>query len=104
MHKHVLAPACMAAVCMVLTWAIWPFAGVFAIASVLLAGWSIGAFVVIKRRMRYDLGALRELHETGGPPPPVEDLPDVADDAGVVCPCCGTVYAEWMLICPQCKR
>ncbi len=65
----------------------------------------VACFLAIRIRFqsKYDLGALRTLIESGGPAPP-DDLPDVAEDAGVVCPCCGTVYGAWMLICPNCKR
>ena len=75
---------------------------VFTGAALLL--YSVGGYAVWKRRSRYDLGALRNLHETGGPPPSEEELPEVPEDAGVVCPCCGNVYGAWMLVCPNCKR
>lgn len=74
-----------------------------ALAAVILAIWSLVVYIRWRRDSKYDLSALRELHETGGPPP-TDDLPEIPDDAGVVCPCCGTVYGAWMLICPQCKR
>jgi hypothetical protein len=64
--------------------------------------WSVVTWISSKRAERYDLNLLREVHESGGG---VDDeLPGVAEDAGVVCPCCGTVYGAWMLVCPQCKR
>ncbi|HVT14156.1 MAG TPA: hypothetical protein VHE55_17980 [Fimbriimonadaceae bacterium] len=101
MRKHVLPPACFAAVCLILMLAMGPFATYLALLATLFAGWATVGFFVVKRHLRYDLGALRELHESGGPPPE-DDLPEVEPDAGVVCPCCGTVYARWMLICPNC--
>jgi len=81
-----------------------PTAPYLAVLSVVLGITAIAVFVRWKHGSRYDLAALRDLHESGGPPPSGEDLPEVADDAGVVCPHCGTLYAAWMLVCPHCKR
>jgi len=75
-----------------------------AVAGLFLAAVAIAIAVRWKHASRYDLAALRELHDAGGPPPAGDELPDVPDDAGVVCPHCGTLYAAWMLVCPQCKR
>jgi hypothetical protein len=67
-----------------------------------LFAWSVVLWITSKRAARYDLNLLREVHESGGG---VDDeLPEVEEDAGVVCPCCGTVYGAWMLVCPECKR
>lgn len=71
------------------------------------AGLSIGAVVAhwrSKRRDRYSLAALRELHESGGSLPDEDDLPEIEEDANVMCPHCGTVYGSWLPICPHCRR
>lgn len=68
----------------------------------LLAGSTIAA-IRAKRDARYSLTALKELHEAGGPVDE-SDIPEVPDDAGVLCPCCHQVYARWMKACPHCRR
>ena len=103
MPRIVIVLVCLAMVALLLmevSWPIAPYCGLAALGLVIAA---LASFLHIRRQSRYDLGMLRELHESGGPPPE-DDLPEVADDAGVVCPFCGTVYAAWMLICPNCKR
>jgi hypothetical protein len=64
--------------------------------------WAVVFWISSKRNARYDLNLLREVHDSGGGID--NDLPEVEDDAGVICPSCGTLYGAWMLICPQCKR
>jgi hypothetical protein len=77
----------------------WGLLGSFG--GVLLV-WAVVSWITTKRSERYDLNLLREVHDSGGG---VDDeLPEVEEDAGVVCPHCGTLYGAWMLVCPQCKR
>lgn len=55
-----------------------------------------------KRAQRYDLGALRELHDAGGPPEP--DEVEIPDDADILCPHCGTLYGAFLPVCPNCRQ
>jgi hypothetical protein len=98
-----LITAAFAFVCFVAMWSMIQIAVPLLWLGVAFLLVSVVTLLVAKHRSRYDLGDLRVLHESGGPPLP-DELPEVADDAGVVCPCCGNIYAAWMLVCPHCKR
>jgi len=101
--SHVKVLGALALLSLFLTTRFFTISGFLEATAMLLAIVTCVEAIRYKRKSRYDLRGLRELHESGGPPP-VDDLPEVAEDAGVVCPCCGTVYGAWMLICPNCKR
>lgn len=98
----VITPACLAVLAFFIapmSGSLWPALGVV---GAMLSIAALGSYVRWKRLSRYSLDALRELHEEGGPPPQ-DELPDVAEDAGVLCTCCGEPYAAWLLVCPRCK-
>jgi predicted outer membrane lipoprotein len=79
----------------------WIVGAMLALACGILAA-SVVLIVLQRHRSRYSLDGLRELHLSGGPPP--IDIPDVEEDAGVLCPCCGSIYGAWMKVCPHCGR
>jgi hypothetical protein len=104
MPRSIVVTASFALLCFFLACVILQLGPQLALVGTVLALWSAVALLVWRRKSKYSLEALRELHLTGGPPPAHEDPADVPDDAGVVCVCCGNVYAAWMLVCPRCKR
>jgi hypothetical protein len=54
-------------------------------------------------RTRYDLRALKEVDDDAKRD--ASEPPEVPPDADVVvCLACGTPYAAWMPVCPNCKR
>jgi hypothetical protein len=92
----------MTALCLFLVLVAGEWGEVFAVLAVILGATSIWMIVGWNRKARYSLDVLRELHESGGSPPDDDDLPEVAEDAGVICLCCGEPYAAWLLVCPRC--
>lgn len=66
-----------------------------------LAAAIVARVFAVKKRDPYDLNLLREIHEKEEVASIV--VPDVMDDAGVVCPHCGERYSAVFPCCPQCK-
>ena len=98
MPRIVVSLGCLSLVCLFLA----GYSALFAIAFLVLGAGAACVYFAWRRKSRYDLGLLREIHETGGPPPE-DDLPEIEDDAGVYCTGCGETYAAWLLACPRCK-
>lgn len=104
MSGKTLSLVCLAVGCVFAA----PIAGgtlgfVLALGALGFGAWAALTATLAKRRDRYSLEALRDLHEQGGPPP-LDESEEVAADAGIVCPHCGTVYAAWIRACPGCGR
>ncbi len=78
------------------------WAATFAIAALGAAAWlAHGMAKERPSRDPYDLRLLREVHEKAQMG---EVDAEVADDAGIICPHCGTIYAAWIPVCPNCKH
>jgi len=100
----VLLFATITVICVLCMGAFWPIPVVswsFAIGGGLsLVGFSLNLARAL-RTQKYSLAYLREYHERREA---YEiDVPGVADNAGVLCMCCGETYEAKFPVCPRCK-
>lgn len=78
------------------------WAATFALGALAAAVWLGVGLAKTRPRDPYDLSLLREIHEQSQSVD--EESGEVEDDAGIICPHCGNVYAAWIPVCPRCKR
>lgn len=103
-NPRVLLFAAITVLCTLSAGALWPIPIAF-YSFILGAGLSLVGFVLnlqrALREQKYSLTALRDFHDRREAAE--IEVPDVAEDAGALCMCCGQTYPSHLRACPHCQ-